>query len=187
MGKVFDAIDDSMADFIRRQQMFFVASAPLSGEGKINLSPKGLDSLRILDGRTVAYADLVGSGIETVAHLQENGRVVLMFCAFEGPPKIVRLHGQGEVIEPSHDDFEQLRSQFPELTGLRCFIRVHCDRISDSCGFGVPLYDYTGQRSQLTDWAKVKGPEALAKYQRENNEKSLDDLPGIGLPTGDHG
>jgi len=182
MGKVFDTIDDSLADFIGRQQMFFVASAPLSKEGKINLSPKGLDSLRILDNHTVAYADLVGSGIETVAHLQENGRIVLMFCAFEGPPKIVRLHGHGEVIAPAHKDFQQLRGQFPELAGLRCFIRIHCDRISDSCGFGVPLFEYTGQRSQLTDWAKVKGDEALAKYQREKNAKSLDDLPGIAMP-----
>jgi len=187
MGKVFDKIDDSLADFIGRQQMFFVASAPLSKEGKINLSPKGLDSLRILDERTVAYADLVGSGIETVAHLQENGRIVLMFCAFEGPPKIVRLHGRGEVIEPAHKDFKQLSSQFPELAGLRCrcFIRIHCDRISDSCGFGVPLFEYTGQRSQLTDWAKVKGVEALAQYQREKNAKSLDDLPGIRMPAAD--
>ncbi len=180
MGKVYDTLEESLKDFIQRQQMFFVATAPLSGSGRINLSPKGLDSLRILGDHSVAYADLVGSGIETVAHIRENGRIVLMFCAFEGPPKIVRLHGQGEVIEPSHGDFQQLRSQFPEYAGLRCFIRIDCERISDSCGFGVPLFDYAGQRSQLIDWAEGVGAEGMAKYQDKANSKSLDDLPGLG-------
>jgi len=181
MGKNYDAIDDSLKDFIQRQQMFFVATAPLSGSGTVNLSPKGLDSLRILDDQTVVYADLVGSGIETLAHVKENGRIVMMFCAFEGPPKIVRL--QGEAIEPSHEDFQQLCSQFPEYLGLRCFIRIHCDRISDSCGFGVPLYDYVGQRSHLIDWADSKGVEGVAKYQTKENAKSLDGLPGLSEPT----
>lgn len=181
MGKVYDGIDDSLKEFIQRQQMFFVATAPLSGDGLVNLSPKGLDSFRVLDEKTIVYADLVGSGIETVAHLKENGRIVVMFCAFDGRPNIVRLHGRGDVIEPGHDDFEHFKSSLPELAGLRCFIRVHCERISDSCGFGVPLYEFKGHRTQLTDWATNKGEEAVVQYQRDNNAASLDGLPGIAV------
>ena len=147
MGKVYDRINESLTEFIQRQQMFFVATAPLVGDGHINLSPKGLDAFRILDDQTVAYADLVGSGIETVAHLKENTRIVLMFCSFEGRPNIVRLHGRGEAIEPAHAEFPSLRARFPEYIGLRTIIRVHCTRISDSCGLGVPLFEYRGQRS----------------------------------------
>lgn len=184
MAKLFETIDDSLASFIRRQRMFFAATAPLSGEGHVNLSPKGLDSFRILDGRTVAYADFVGSGIETIAHLKENGRIVLMFCAFEGPPKIVRLHGRGEVIEPAHPEFAALSATFPEYTGLRAIVRVNCTRISDSCGYGVPLYTYERERSQLLDWADRKGREGVLEYQRQNNTRSIDDLPGVNLPAG---
>lgn len=181
MGKTYDSIDDSVSKFIRGQQMFFVATAPLAADGSINLSPKGLDSLRILDERTVAYADMAGSGIETVAHLKENGRIVIMFCAFQGPPKIFRLHGRGEVIDPQHPDFSALERSFPAYTGLRCFIRVRCDRISDSCGFGVPLFAYQGQRSQLVDWAASKSIEDLREYQHRMNRTSIDGLPGIEL------
>jgi hypothetical protein len=186
MGKTFDEIDDSLADLLLRQKMFFVATAPLLQDGHINLSPKGLDSFRILDQRTVAYADLVGSGIETVAHLKENGRIVLMFCAFEGSPKIVRLHGGGEVIESAHPEFESLRARFPDFIGLRTIIRVHCTRISDSCGFGVPLYEYRGQRTQLLDWADRKGVENLPEYQRQNNSRSIDGLSGVNPKSKRH-
>lgn len=148
----------------------------------MNLSPKGLDSLRVLDERTVAYADLVGSGIETVAHLKENGRIVLMFCAFEGAPKIVRLHGRGEVLEPDDAEFESLRPLFPDYAGLRTIIRIHCTRISDSCGFGVPLYEFQGHRDQLTSWAKKQGPENIAQYQRKKNARSIEGLPGLRFP-----
>lgn len=181
MGKVYETITQSLRDFIERQQMFFVATAPRSDAGLINVSPKGLDSLRVLDDRTVVYADLTGSGIETVAHLKENGRIVLMFCAFTGPPKIVRLHGRGEVIESANSQFGHLRTLFPEYAGLRSFIRIHCHRVSDSCGFGVPLYDFQGDRSQLSDWATGKEPEQIAEYQQKKNAKSLDGLPGIQL------
>jgi len=181
MGKVYDAIDESLKEFIQRQQMFFVATAPMSGDGLVNLSPKGLDSLRILDDHTVVYADLTGSGIETVAHVKENGRIVLMFCAFEGAPKIVRLHGRGEVIESSHDEFQQLRTRFPEYVGLRSFIRLHCHRISDSCGWSVPLYEFREQRSQLVAWAEHKGVDEVDLYQQTVNTESLDGLPGITL------
>jgi hypothetical protein len=181
MGKIYDAIDDSLKEFIQRQQMFFVATAPMSGDGLVNLSPKGLDSLRILDDQTVVYADLTGSGIETVAHLKENGRIVLMFCAFEGTPLIVRLHGRGEVIEPAHEDFQRLRSRFPEYKGLRSFVRVRCDRISDSCGWGVPLYEFKEHRSQLLAWAENKGVDGATQYQQTMNITSLDGLPGVAV------
>lgn len=181
MAKVYDAIDDSLRDFIQRQQVFFVATAPLSDAGLINLSAKGLDSLRVLDDHTVAYADLTGSGVESIAHVKENGRIVLMFCAFEGAPKTVRLHGRGDVIEPSHDDFTHFQSLFQKYTGLRGFIRIRCDRISDSCGWGVPLYEFKGQRSQLLDWAEKKGVEGVADYQRTANATSLDGLQGVEL------
>lgn len=182
MGKIYDVIDRPLSEFIQRQEIFFVATAPASLGGFINMSPKGLDSLRIVDERTVVYVDLVGSGIETVAHLKENGRIVLMFCAFEGPPKIVRLHGRGDVIEPDHTEFESLRTLFPEYTGLRSIIRVRCTRISDSCGFGVPFYEFQEQRPQLSDWAERKGAEKLAEYQRQKNARSIDGLPGLNAP-----
>ncbi|MGI9473586.1 MAG: pyridoxamine 5'-phosphate oxidase family protein [Rubripirellula sp.] len=179
MGQVFERIDDKVLDFIQSQQMFFVATAPLSAEGRVNVSPKGLDSFAILDDKTVAYADLVGSGIETVAHLNENGRIVVMFCAFEGEPKIVRLHGVGEVITPNHADFETIKEHFPEYAALRAFIRVVCDRIADSCGWGVPLYEFQGQRSQYTDFTKKVGAEGIREYAVQNNRESIDGLPGI--------
>jgi hypothetical protein len=174
MGKTCDSMDGSLSAFIQRQHVFFVATAPNAIEGHINLSPKGLDSLRILDEKTIAYADLVGSGIETVAHLKENGRIILMFCAFEGAPKIVRLHGRGEVIEPTHMEFDRLRPQFPDYVGLRAIIRIHCHRISDSCGYAVPLYEFKGERSQLLDWAEQKGINGLFDYQRIKNAVSID-------------
>lgn len=183
MGKVFGALDAKLREFIERQQMFFVATAPLADDGLINLSPKGLDSLRILDDRTVVYADLTGSGIETVAHLKENGRIVVMFCAFEGTPNILRLHGRGEVIEQNHPEFESLAAQFPNYTGLRCLIRIRCQRISDSCGWGVPLYEFQKHRSQLLDWAESKGPDGLREYQLTKNSQSLDGLPGLDAST----
>ncbi|MEM9643959.1 MAG: pyridoxamine 5'-phosphate oxidase family protein [Planctomycetota bacterium] len=185
MGKVYDHLETPLMEFIRRQKMFFVATAPLASDGRVNVSPKGLDSFRILDERTVAYADLIGSGIETVAHLRENGRIVIMFCAFEGAPKIVRLHGRGDVIDRDHDSFDAMAASFPAYTGLRCFIRIRCERISDSCGFGVPLYEHQGPRSQLTDWAERKGKPELDVYLAKNNAASIDGLPGFSGTDGD--
>lgn len=184
MGKVFDTIDDKLARFIERQHVFFVGTAPVDG-GHINVSPKGLNALRVIDGNTVVYADLVGSGVETIAHLKANGRVVLMFCAFEGAPKIVRLHGIGEVIGPDHDDFEALQEACGVVAGLRSFIRVHCNRISDSCGYGVPLYEYRGNRNQLSDWCDHKGPEGVTDYIRTKNQRSIDGLPGMEIRSDD--
>ena len=166
--------------FIAKQHMFFVATAPLANDGLINLSPKGLDgTFAIIDERTVAYLDLTGSGIETLAHLRENGRICLMFNAFEGPPNILRIQGTGVAIEPSQDGFDEWAEYFPDFPGVRSIIKVTATRIADSCGFGVPFYEYKGQRDTLTDWAVKKGPEGVAKYQQQKNLQSLDGLPGL--------
>jgi len=180
MAKIFAEIDDGLLAFIRKQHVFFVATAPRGDDGHINLSPKGLESLALLDPTTVAYLDLTGSGVETIAHLRENGRIVLMFCAFDGAPKIVRLHGRGEVLEVGTAAFDSLAPHFPKLAGARSIIRVQLDRISDSCGYGVPLYKYEGERRQLIDWAERKGQEGVAKYRTDNNARSIDGLPGVG-------
>ncbi len=179
MGKIYDSIEGRIAELITRQHVFFVATAPLAGDGLVNVSPKGLDCFRVLGPRTVAYLDLVGSGVETVAHLRENGRITLLFCAFEGPPKIVRLYGSGEAVEPGAPDFDELVAHFPANPATRSIVRVECSRISDSCGFGVPLMSFQGERSQLTAWAQRKGPEAVRDYQRKENLESLDGLPGL--------
>jgi hypothetical protein len=158
--------------------MFFVASAPLDPAGHVNLSPKGLDTFRILDPGTVAYLDLTGSGIETVAHLKENGRIVIMFCAFQGPPNILRLHGRGRVVE-ADAEFDALRALFPEFEGVRSVIVVEITRVSDSCGFAVPLLRYEGEREQLQAWAKKKGAEGLKDYRAAKNSQSIDGLRGL--------
>ena len=178
MGKVYDAIDGALRAFIESQHMFFVASAPTAG-GHVNLSPKGLDTLRIIDGRTLVYLDYVGSGAETIAHLNDNGRIVLMMCAFDGPPRTVRLHGRGETIEPQHEPYAALRALFPSDLPARAVIRVHVERISDSCGFGVPLYRFAGHRTQLPAWAERKGADGLIEYQTKNNRESIDGLPAL--------
>jgi len=180
MAKTFTTIDAKLRAFIEQQKMFFVATAPLMREGHINLSPKGLKgTFSILDERTVAYLDLTGSGVETIAHLRENGRACIMFCAFEGPPRIVRVHGTGDVIEPEHEEFEGLSAHFDDFPGVRAIVRIRANRISDSCGYGVPLYDYRGERDQLQRWAQRKGADGIAEYQRENNTESLDGLPSL--------
>ena len=179
MGKVYEAIDASLADFIRAQHMFFVATAPLAADGHVNLSPKGLDSFAILDPHTVAYIDLTGSGVETIAHLRENGRITICFCAFEGPPKILRLYGRGEAIEAGHAEFATLVAQFPSYLGTRSVVRVALDRIADSCGYGVPEYRYVGDRTQLLLWADRKGRAGVRAYQAERNDTSVDGLPGL--------
>jgi hypothetical protein len=172
-------IKDIHEKFIRAQSMFFVASAPLDAEGHVNVSPKGLDTFRILGPTMVAYLDMTGSGVETIAHLRENGRIVLMFCAFQGPPNILRLHGRGRVVEPSSTEFHDLAARFPTYLSTRSIIVVEISRVSDSCGYGVPLMKYEGERSQLRDWARKKGPEGLVAYRREKNRASIDGLSGV--------
>jgi hypothetical protein len=179
VGTVFSMIDDSVRKFIEAQPLFFVGSAPLDPGGHVNVSPKGLDTLRILGPATIAYLDLTGSGIETVSHLKENGRIVLMFCNFQGPPKILRLYGRGRVIELGHLEFQPLANHFPVYDGARAVILIEISRIADSCGYGVPLLTYEGQRSQLPAWSKKLGSVELEKYRREKNSRSIDGDPGL--------
>ena len=180
MGKVYPEIDESIRAFIEAQPVFFVGSAPLDRAGHVNVSPKGLDTLRILGPTTIAYLDLTGSGIETVSHLKENGRIVLMFCAFQGPPKIIRLHGSGQVVEPDAPEFMQLAQHFPQRDGMRSVIVVEISRISDSCGFGVPLLEFKSQRNQLSAWVHKLGEDGLKDYRKRKNEVSVDGGQGLG-------
>jgi len=183
MGDTFERIDAVLEKFIGAQRVFFVATAPLDASGHVNVSPKGLDTFRVLDPHTIAYLDYVGSGAETIAHLRENGRIVVMVCAFDGPPRIVRLHGRGQVFEPQDETFRQLRGLFPAGLSGRTIIRIAIDRIADSCGYGVPLFAFEGDRPQLHAWATRKGEEGLARYQTEKNAVSIDGLPALRWPT----
>lgn len=179
MGKAYSELSDRHIDWIAKQQMFFVATAPLTADGFVNLSPKGLDSFRVLSPTEVAYVDLTGSGVETIAHVQENGRITLQFCAFEGPPLILRIYGTGTVITPDQPEFAELSPLFPTYVSTRAIIKISATRISDSCGYSVPLYEYVGQRDQLLKWADHKGESGLHEYQAAKNAESLDGLPGL--------
>jgi Pyridoxamine 5'-phosphate oxidase len=181
VGKIYDTLDEHLVAWIGRQSMFFVATAPTGEDGHLNVSPKGpIQTLRVLDERTVAYLDLVGSGAETIAHLRENGRIVVMLCAFSGPPRILRLHGHGEVLPAGEIEFPEVDVLAQQL---RRVIRVEVDRIADSCGFGVPLMDYVGERPNSRRWAEGKlskgGPDALERYKLEKNSVSIDGLPAL--------
>ena len=187
MGQVYDAIDTSLQRWLAKQPLFFVATAPNDPDGHVNLSPKGGEgTFRVLGPRTVAYVDLVGSGVETAAHLQENGRIVLMFCAFAGPPKIVRLHGQGRVVAQGEAEFAALLPGFgltdETLALARGIVVVDVDRIGDSCGFVVPRMESVTQRDQLMRWGeqqeKKRGPDWKEHYVAANNAASIDGLPG---------
>ena len=161
MGKLVSSIDDTLREFIAAQPMFFVGSASLAANGHINMSPKGLDTFRVLSPTTVAYLDMTGSSVETIAHVKENRRIILMFCAFQGPPRILRLHGMGTVIEPHNKEFAELRSHFPSHEGARAIIRVELTRVSTSCRI------------------RGKGSEGRKTYRQQKNQRSIDDLPGI--------
>ena len=188
MAKEFEAIDDHLREWIARQPMFFVGTAPLSADGRVNVSPKGpIGTLRVLGPQRVAYLDYSGSGAETVAHLRENGRIVVMLCAFEGPPRILRLHGRGEAVLPADPRFPELLATFPPVPtppeARRAIVHVEVARIADSCGYGVPLLRYEGERPHAPRWAEKKlrvgGPEALEAYKAQHNERSLDGLPAL--------
>ncbi len=179
MSKQLDSINDELAEWLHAQPVFFVATAPLSAEGHVNCSPKGGDCFRVLDPMQAAYLDYTGSGVETIAHLQENRRIVLMFCAFQGKPNVVRLHGSGEVITPNSPDFDALASHFPSNPGTRAIIRVSVSRVSTSCGFSVPFMDFRQERDTLDKWAATKGPEALTEYRQTKNTHSIDGLPAL--------
>lgn len=179
MGKLHAAIDDDLRAWIGAQRMFFVATAPSGDGGHVNCSPKGGDPLVVLGPHEVAWLDRVGSGVETIAHLRENGRIVFLFCAFNGLPKIVRLHGRGEVITPASPEWAELRARFPELPGARAVIRANVTRIADSCGYAVPELEFKGARDTLVRSCEAKGADALARYRVEKNARSLDGLPGL--------
>jgi len=184
MGRTYEAIDEDLARFLGAQPLFFVATAPLARDGLVNVSPKGLDSFRVLGPTSVAYLDLTGSGVETVAHLRENGRIALLFCAFEGPPRIVRLQGTGEALEPGDAEWEALRARFPDHLGVRSIVRVALRRIADSCGYGVPRLRYEGERDQLRRWCERKGEDGVRAYRASHNARSLDGLPALRGPGG---
>ena len=179
MGKTFSELDDDLRAFIGRQHVFFVATAPLAPGGHVNVSPKGLDTFRVLGPTTVAYLDLTGSGVETVAHLRENGRATVMFCAFEGRPRILRLYGRGRCVEPADPEWSSASAAFPDLAGVRSVILVEVERVADSCGYAVPLYEFVGERDQLTAWADRKGEAELLRYRAQKNRTSIDGLPGL--------
>ena len=188
MGRTYAAIDDRLASFIQSQPLFFVASAPLSAEGLVNCSPKSNDGeLTVIDPHRVGYLDRTGSGVETIAHLRENGRIVLMFCAFQGPPRIVRIHGRGSVVERDDEGFDELAARFASVRrdGVRAVIVVTADRIADSCGYGVPLMDVREHRRQLTDWTHRKGDEGIRQYWETTNAHSLDSLPALRSVSAD--
>ena len=177
MPKFTEKIDDRIRQFIGGQKMFFTASAPK--RGRVNLSPKGIDTFRCLDENTVCYLDLTGSGNETAAHVLENGRLTVMFCSFSGTPLILRLYGKGEVVHQSSEKWSALSANFEPFFGTRQIIVLHVESLQTSCGFGIPFYEYREDRPTLIDWAKDKGGEGVNRYWKENNQTSID-----GLPTG---
>ena len=179
MAKFEPALTPAWRTFIAAQHLFFTATAPLTAEGRINLSPKGVDTFRVLSESEVAYLDLTGSGNETAAHTRENGRLTIMFCSFDEKPLILRLYGRGEAIRPGDAEWDRLMKHFDHLPGTRQIIRMKISSVQASCGFGVPRYDYRGERETLIQWAEKKGEEVMREIHREQNAMSID-----GLPTG---
>jgi len=177
MGKFYEAILPAHKAFIERQHIFFVSTAPLSPEGHINLSPKGLDSFRVLSDHRVGYMDLISSGNETSAHTLENGRITFMFCSFEGPPNILRLYGKGWTVLPGTPEWEMYAPKFTIYPSTRQIILADINLVQTSCGFGVPLFQYAGERDIHFEWAQKKGSDGLTAYMQEKNRVSLDGLP----------
>ncbi|MBO0925179.1 pyridoxamine 5'-phosphate oxidase family protein [Cellulomonas sp. zg-ZUI199] len=186
MAKVHERITERMRAWLLAQHVFFVATAPSGPDGHVNVSPKGVGgTFAVLDDRTVAYVDLTASGSETIAHLRQNGRITLMFCAFEGPPDIVRLHGRGRFVTLYDEGFDELLTRFEggldESRGVRAVVVVDVDRVSDSCGYGVPFMDYRGERDLLPQHMARKGTDGRAAYRRMKNRTSIDGLPGFDM------
>jgi len=179
MGSFQESIKPDLVGWIERQSVFFVATAPLQADGHVNISPKGLDSFRVIDPNTVAYLDLTGSGAETVAHLRENGRITIMFCAFEGNPQIVRLFGTGRSIHPGDEGWADAAGLFPHYVSARSVVIVEVRKVGSSCGFGVPLMDLVGDRDRLLTWADAKGIDQMPAYWAKKNATSIDGLPAI--------
>jgi hypothetical protein len=188
MAHVYDGIDAKLRAWIEEQPLFFVSTAPLAADGLVNLSPKGTrGTFRVVDEHTFAYLDLTGSGVETIAHLRENGRICVMFCAFDGGPKIVRLHGTGRVTFASDPDFDAVVAPFGEAAASRrsqsrAVITVDVARVADACGYAVPRMELVEERGILDAWAETRGPEKIATYHSTRNAESLDGLPGLDPP-----
>jgi len=183
MSKVFDRLEEKHIEFIKKQKMFFVATAPNADDGHVNVSPKGYDSFRIVNDTCVEWVDLGGSGIETQAHLQENGRITLMFCAFEGAANILRIYGRGVAVDFDHPDFDSALAAFPAFDRARAVIRINITRVADSCGWGVPFYEYKSERDQLRRWADNKPLDEWRERRYASNAESIDGLPGLkGAP-----
>ena len=174
MAKFYDELTKDLCEFISRQHVFFTATA--AAKGRINLSPKGMDSLHCLDKRTVAYLDVTGSGNETAAHLHHDGRITLMFCSFDTQPLILRIYGHGRVVRPRDADWSTMISHFPKLSGTRQIMVINIESVQTSCGYGVPLYQYKEERETLRRWAQKKDPQGLADYWRDKNQTSIDGL-----------
>ena len=185
MSDVSDHLSEKQMAFIRAQKLFFVATAPLAADGSVNVSPKGYDSLKVIDSRTVAYVDLGGSGIETHAHVRENGRLTIMFCAFEGAPNILRLYGRGEALSFDEPGFEAALAQFPDFPRARGVITLSITRVMDSCGWGVPLFDFQGERDQLRRWVEHKPLEEWKEGRYAKNARTIDGQPGLVPPGKD--
>jgi hypothetical protein len=173
------ALDDDLIGFVERQHIFFVATAPAGADGHVNVSPKGHDTFRVLDPRTVAYLDLTGSGVETIAHLRENGRITLMACAFNGNPRISRIYGTGSVLPVGSSEFDARADDFPDLPGRRAIIEIDVARVTTSCGYAVPLMDLVADRDRLIEWAEKKGDDGIEEYWSKKNRESIDGLPGL--------
>jgi hypothetical protein len=185
VGRTYSEIDESLGQWLVTQPVFFVSTAPLDATGTVNCSPKGnRNEFAVIGERTVAYLDQTGSGVETIAHLRENGRIVLMFCAFSGPPRIVRLHGCGRVVLTDHPEFAELGGWFPDSTavGVRSIIAVDVTRIADSCGFGVPIMQFESHRTTLDQWSTRKGLAGIRSYWAEKNAFSIDGIEGLDRP-----
>lgn len=184
MGKFHPSIKPAHREFIEKQHLFFVATAPLSSDGRVNLSPKGLDCFRVLSDQQVGYMDLISSGNETSAHTLENGRITFMFCSVAGAPLILRLYGKGFTVLPGTEEWEVYAPHFTIFPSTRQIIVADIDLVQTSCGFGVPLYDYVGERDIHFDWAEKKGEQGLLQYVQEKNLQSLDGLPtNLGLKS----
>jgi hypothetical protein len=185
VANTYDGIDQKLSEWMLDQPVFFVSTAPLHPRGSVNCSPKGnRGEFAVLDEHTVAFLDQTGSGVETIAHLRENGRIVIMLCAFAGPPRIVRLHGTGRVVLVDDPDFEALASRFPGGAGMgvRSVIVVAVRRVSDSCGYGVPLMTFEGHRPTMDQWSTRKGRDGIRQYWAEKNGASIDGIRGIDAP-----
>ena len=175
MANFFNHLEKPHIEFIQRQKMFFTATAPRSG--RVNVSPKGMDTFRILNENRVAYLDLTGSGNETAAHIADNGRITIMFCSYDTEPMILRLYGRGTVITPKHILWQDYLQDFQPINGMRQIIAMNIDSVQTSCGFAVPLYSYEGERDTLLRWAQKKGGDGLHKYWQDRNQTSIDGLP----------